>query len=83
MLYESIEVAIRELKEVYRKNRPLTLHELDSVISILEQHEEEITIDEYQELEYERDNLAQYAESLECDIQLMQDEIDSLEGGIL
>ena len=83
MLYESIEVAIRELKEVYRKNRPLTLHELDSVISILEQHEEEITLAEYQELEYERDNLAQYAESLECDIEILQGEIDALEGGII
>lgn len=42
MIYESIEVAIRELKEVRRNDRPITLDELDSVISILEKCDEEL-----------------------------------------
>ena len=83
MLYENIEVAIRELKDIYQKNRPLTLRELDSVISILEQHEDGITNNEYVELACERDELAQYIESLECDIEILQGEIDALEGGII
>lgn len=68
MLYESIEVAIRELKEVYRKNKPLTLHELDSVISILEQHEDEITKEQFNEVSDELDELREYVDVLEDEI---------------
>lgn len=59
MLYENIEVAIRELKEIYRKGGNITLHELDSAIAIMEHAESKIDNleSEVEELKNEADYL--------------------------